>query len=307
MKILFFLALFAAIGLNAKAQDLDVFQANLAWDYHANHYDAYNLGNGWQIQPELKYYFTGISYGQSFMPNKSTLTYQHELLIGAYFRPTWGTEWKRDSVMQYPLIIKGRPQNANAKQFDFGLSFLYIPNPAVFITLEGGLSLKSLEIKTGVRDSVPVYPYYQSVPLKLEFLYSEDAFLFFNRIRFTLETNNSFNEYRAITIGGEKFVDTALVSKERFFSAGLDFTVWAPQVGETLIDFSLVNRYLWYRGTDYFGLNNADENTWDYRAGIGINLRHYGKLENFLGTELLLGRQGLTIGLETNLSALLKY
>lgn len=300
--IIIVLALIGATCLNA--QDLDVFQTNISWNYHGMNYQPNELGNGWQIKPEFRYYFLELSYG-TFVPNKTNLTYQNEFLVGAYFTPTWQNEWKRDSISELPKIIEGLPENGGIQKFDFGLSFKYILNPMLFLTLDAGMSIKSSSIRNGVNDSVPRYPYYQSAPVKLELLYSDDYFRVFNRIKLSLEMENSFKGYRAFKSGEKFFIDTVVMAPEKFFSAGLECVIFSPTVGNAVIDLSLINRYCRFKGgEDLFGLPGNDPNEWNYEVGFGVGLRRLEKLDEAIKAEVLFGYYGFTVGAKAELSSL---
>ncbi|HBA36406.1 TPA: hypothetical protein DCZ15_00865 [Candidatus Falkowbacteria bacterium] len=302
-KVIMFALLIWGIGL--KAQDLDVFQADLLWNYQGSDYQPNRLGNGWQIQPEIRYYFLE-AHGSGLIPYyQNTLTYEKNFLVGIYFCAAWQEEWKRASVTEYPKIIEGISKNAGIQKFDFGLSLQYIPDPTVFLTLEAGMSIKSLYIKNGVHDSVPEYPYYQGVPIKFGIRYLDDSFDFFNKINLLLETNNSFHEYQSIQSGEKFFIDTAAMADEHFFAVNLECNILSPWFNRNaLLDVSLINQYQWYQGKDYFGLMMDTGKNEDYKVGIGLAIREFQKLDEAIKISALFGQSGFSLGLTIKLGPL---
>lgn len=297
--VMFFFALIMAISL--KAQDLDVFQVNVSWDYVGNMYKPNQLGSSWHLSPEIKYYFLGRSKNSFYPPNRTTLGYANELLIGAYLLPTWGSEWSRDSVAQNPRIVNGINENAGVQNFEFGLSFKYIVNSTLSMTLDAGMGIKSLEIKNGVNDLAPKFPYYQGVPINFTLLYLDDYYQRFNKIKLSLGFYNSFLTYRALQNNSKFYIDTIPLKKEKSLKGNLEWTIFSPKVGQNIIDFSVINHFAWYQGERYLNPKNTQ---FEYALGIGVDVRGKQSFNEAMRINILLGRYGLSAEIKMELSAL---
>lgn len=283
----------------SKAQTLDVIQANFLWNYHGTNFQPNTLGNGWEISPEIRYYFAG-NYRTG--GSRQTMLYKNQFLMGAYFQTTWSEEWKRDSTAEYPRIVKGMPENGGVTNFNVGMSFKFIPNQTLILTLDAGVSFRSLYVKNGVRDSTPEYPYYRGIPIKFDLLYNDDDFRFFNRINLSLYTENSFFVFKSIKTEGRILDETADSKGEHFLAANLECSLFSPgrrSAGSTVADFSLINQCRWYNGTDCFGL--SEKKSGDYKVGIGISLRQFQNMDEAIKLKVLFGQSGLDVGVAVKL------